>query len=50
MLTSRKVVLFTPGEVEAPAYTGYLTNLTMIGQYAQEIGAATILLERRSTI
>ncbi|KAH8911725.1 serine carboxypeptidase S28 [Coniochaeta sp. PMI_546] len=41
------VVLFTPGEVEAPGYTGYLTNLTMIGQYAQEIGAATILLEHR---
>jgi hypothetical protein len=47
LLTSTKVVLFTPGEAGAAQYTGYLTNLTMIGQYAQQSGAATILLERR---
>ncbi|KAB5554368.1 serine carboxypeptidase S28 [Coniochaeta sp. 2T2.1] len=41
------VVLFTPGEAGAAPYGGYLTNLTMIGQYAQEIGAATIIFEHR---
>ncbi len=41
------VVLFTPGEVEAGPYGGYLTNRTMLGQYAQSLGAAIILLEHR---
>ncbi|KAL1861845.1 hypothetical protein VTK73DRAFT_6905 [Phialemonium thermophilum] len=41
------VVLFTPGEVDAAPYQAYLTNRTMVGLYAQAIGAATILLEHR---
>ncbi|KAJ5935397.1 Peptidase S28 [Penicillium verhagenii] len=41
------VVLFTPGEAEAADYTGYLTNVTITGLYAQEIKGAAILLEHR---
>ncbi|EAW11756.1 putative serine peptidase [Aspergillus clavatus NRRL 1] len=41
------VVLFTPGEADAPGYTGYLTNQTLPGRFAQEIGGAVILLEHR---
>jgi hypothetical protein len=40
------VVLFTPGEADAVHYTGYLTNSTIVGAYAEEIGGATIVLER----
>lgn len=43
---SFKVAIFNPGEVAAESYKGYLTNRTMVGQYAQAIGAATILVER----
>lgn len=42
----KKVVLFTPGEIAADGYTGYLTNETLTGLFAQEIGGAVILLER----
>ncbi|KAJ5730002.1 Peptidase S28 [Penicillium malachiteum] len=41
------VVLFTPGEVAADEYTGYLDNETITGLYAQEINGAVILLEHR---
>lgn len=41
------VVLFTPGEVNASDYTGYLTNATTTGVVAQEIGAAVIVIEHR---
>lgn len=41
------VVFFTPGEEEASAYTGYLTNKTITGVFAQEVGGAVILLEHR---
>ncbi|KAJ5692913.1 hypothetical protein N7462_002336 [Penicillium macrosclerotiorum] len=41
------VVLFTPGEEAASGYTGYLTNKTITGLYAQEIKGAVILLEHR---
>lgn len=41
------VLIFTPGETQADFYTGYLTNRTIMGLYAQEIGAAMILFERR---
>ncbi|KAJ5659501.1 Peptidase S28 [Penicillium longicatenatum] len=41
------VVLFTPGEAAAADYTGYLTNVTITGLYAQEIKGAVILLEHR---
>ncbi|KAJ9136619.1 putative serine protease EDA2 [Pleurostoma richardsiae] len=41
------VVFFTPGEVAAAGYTGYLKNTTITGMMAQAIGGATILLEHR---
>ncbi|KAF7159052.1 hypothetical protein CNMCM5623_004285 [Aspergillus felis] len=41
------VVLFTPGEADASLYTGYLTNQTLVGRYAEEIKGAMILLEHR---
>lgn len=41
------VVFFTPGEVAAAGYTGYLTNKTITGLFAQAIGGATILMEHR---
>lgn len=41
-----KVVMFTPGEIAAAGYTGYLTNRTITGAYAQAIGGAVIMLER----
>ncbi|OKL62721.1 hypothetical protein UA08_01895 [Talaromyces atroroseus] len=44
------VVLFQPGEASADGYQGYLTNETLSGLYAQEIGAATLILERESLI
>lgn len=41
------VILFTPGEINASAYTGYLTNRTLTGAVAQEVGGAVILIEHR---
>ncbi|EIW61562.1 peptidase S28 [Trametes versicolor FP-101664 SS1] len=41
------VVLFTPGEANAQPYSGYLTNRTINGQIAQELGGVTIVLEHR---
>lgn len=41
------VVLFTPGESAAAPYTGYLTNRTITGLFAEAVGGATILLEHR---
>lgn len=41
-----KVVMFTPGEVAAAGYTGYLTNRTITGAYAQAIGGAVVIVER----
>ncbi|KAF4626929.1 hypothetical protein G7Y89_g11228 [Cudoniella acicularis] len=41
------VVLFTPGEIAAAGYTGYLTNETITGAYAQAVGGATVLIEHR---
>lgn len=40
------IVLMTPGEVAAEAYTGYLSNRTLTGLFAQAIGGAVIILER----
>jgi hypothetical protein len=45
-----QIVLFTPGEIAADGYQGYLSNLTITGLYAQEINGAPILLERESTL
>ncbi|KAF4200396.1 hypothetical protein CNMCM8927_003431 [Aspergillus lentulus] len=41
------VVLFTPGESDAADYDGFLTNATIVGRFAEEIGGAVILLEHR---
>jgi hypothetical protein len=41
--------MFTPGEVDATEYTGYLTNRTITGAYAQAIGGAVVMVERECT-
>ena len=41
------IVFFTPGEEDAWLYTLYLFNYTLNGVLAQEVGAATIVLEHR---
>ncbi|ORY69115.1 serine carboxypeptidase S28 [Pseudomassariella vexata] len=41
------VVFFTPGEVAAAAYTGYLTERTITGQHAKAVGGAVIIMEHR---
>jgi len=41
------VVFFTPGEAAADQYTGYLTNRTITGIFAQAIGGAGVMLEHR---
>lgn len=41
------VVLFTPGESAAEEYTGYLTNKTITGLFAQAIGGAVVMFEHR---
>jgi hypothetical protein len=41
------VILFTPGEAAAAPYSGYLTNRTLMGVFAEAIGAAVIVLEHR---
>ncbi|KKY27697.1 putative serine [Phaeomoniella chlamydospora] len=43
----RSVIFFTPGEVAADDYTGYLTNKTLTGLFAEAVGGATLLLEHR---
>ncbi|KAK4175357.1 putative serine protease [Triangularia setosa] len=41
------VVVFSPGEASAEYYSGFLTNQTIVGLYAQAVGGAIILLEHR---
>ncbi|KAB5536262.1 putative serine peptidase [Coniochaeta sp. 2T2.1] len=41
------VVFFTPGEVAAEGYTGYLTNRTITGLFAQAIQGAVVMMEHR---
>ncbi|KAF4991400.1 hypothetical protein FDECE_14055 [Fusarium decemcellulare] len=41
------VVLFTPGEAAAAPYTGYMTNQSIMGAFAQAIGAAVVMVEHR---
>ena len=41
------VILFTPGEIAAAGYTGYLTNRTITGAYAQAIKGAVVMVEHR---
>lgn len=41
------IVLFTPGEIAADGYTGYLTNKTITGLFAEAIGGAVVMIEHR---
>ncbi|TFY82708.1 hypothetical protein EWM64_g1304 [Hericium alpestre] len=41
------IVLFTPGEINADGYQGYLTNETVNGLIAKQQNGATIVLEHR---
>ncbi|KAF8214001.1 peptidase S28 [Mycena galopus ATCC 62051] len=41
------IILFTPGEANAQPYDGYLTNVTINGQIAQQENGAAIVLEHR---
>ncbi|KAJ7724875.1 serine carboxypeptidase S28-domain-containing protein [Mycena metata] len=41
------IILFTPGEANAAPYTGYLTNVTINGQIAQQQNGAAVVLEHR---
>lgn len=41
------IILFTPGEINADGYQGYLTNGTINGLIAQQQNGATIVLEHR---
>lgn len=43
------VVLFTPGEIAAANYGGYLTNQTITGWFAQNIKGAVVMVERECT-
>lgn len=45
-----QVVFFTPGEGAADGYTGYLTNRTITGLFAQAIQGAVVILERKCRI
>ncbi|MCJ1226910.1 hypothetical protein MMC12_003565 [Toensbergia leucococca] len=44
---SQRVVFFTPGEQDASIYTGFLSNATIAGAYAQAIGGAVVMMEHR---
>ena len=39
--------MFQPGEQSAEGFEGYLFNVTLTGVYAQEIGGAGLILERK---
>ncbi|KZP20128.1 peptidase S28 [Athelia psychrophila] len=41
------IILMTPGEGDADGYEGYLTNVTINGQIAQQQNGATIVVEHR---
>lgn len=43
-------MFFTPGEIAAAGYGGYLKNQTITGLYAQEIKGAVVMVERKSFI
>ena len=38
--------MFTPGEASAEYYSGYMTNRTLVGMFAQAMKGAVIILER----
>lgn len=41
------VILFTPGEIAAAGYGGYLTDAAITGLIAKEVGGAVVLVEHR---
>jgi hypothetical protein len=41
------IVLMTPGEIAADNYGGYLTDRSMTGVYARELGGAVVMVEHR---
>ncbi|KAM3083810.1 hypothetical protein ACMFMF_001174 [Clarireedia jacksonii] len=41
------IVFFTPGEIAADGYGGYLTNATITGLFAQEVKGAVVMVEHR---
>lgn len=41
------VIFFNPGEVPAATYTGYLTNRTITGMFAEAVGGAVVMVEHR---
>ncbi|KAI0133968.1 serine carboxypeptidase S28 [Xylariales sp. AK1849] len=41
------IILMTPGEEAAAAYTAYLTDRAITGMYAEAVGGAVILIEHR---
>ncbi|KZP04566.1 peptidase S28 [Athelia psychrophila] len=41
------IIITTPGEGNADGYEGYLTNVTINGQIAQEANGATVVIEHR---
>jgi pimeloyl-ACP methyl ester carboxylesterase len=41
------IILYTPGEIDAKRYTGYLTNVTINGQIAQQQRGAAVVIEHR---
>ncbi|KAH8830287.1 serine carboxypeptidase S28-domain-containing protein [Flagelloscypha sp. PMI_526] len=45
--TGGPIILMTPGEANAAPYTGYMTNVTMSGKYAELNNGTTIILEHR---
>lgn len=42
-----QVIIFTPGEMDADPYWRYITEETITGVYAKEVGGAVILMERK---
>ncbi|TDZ36495.1 putative extracellular serine carboxypeptidase [Colletotrichum spinosum] len=42
------VILFTPGEVAAEGYTGYLTDRALTGNIAKAVGGAVVIIEHRN--
>lgn len=43
----QQVIFFTPGEVPADEYVGYLTDLTLTGLLGIELEAAVVVVERK---
>ncbi|KAF6807958.1 serine carboxypeptidase S28 [Colletotrichum musicola] len=42
------IILFTPGEVAAEAYSGYLTDRALTGNIAKAVGGAVVMVEHRN--